>query len=434
MKKIIITLLLFFYFYNLKAEKIWVNKYSKEYDQIMGFSCFDDQNCIAVIDAVGYTKVIKSTNKGESWEQIYFYDHVKTNDSIYSFHRVQILDSNNIYIAYSPRIIIQHSSDGGRSFKRITFDTLSSVKDDEIVSIKMYDTKIGVIITNKVLITTTDSWFNFKIIPLGKYLFSGEPIYFIDESNIAINRGHLASNDQLKFNLNSEKWSKYNDSIVYNKDEIRKQMINVCFIKNSDIGFACGGQEYGVGYFTRDIIWKTTNRGKNWEIIYENLYPESFSLAEMYFKDAMNGIITSAYGKIIVTTDGGESWNYIKSNTILENSWGLRGCIIDDYYLISTYRADIFRYEDDLSSIKLSSENELLIYPNPTQSNEIKLKIEGAEVVNITVVDILGNKKLQYTNFENKSNFDISKLINGLYIIQVQIDRQIYSQKLIVNR
>jgi hypothetical protein len=104
MKKITIILILLFCFNNLKAEKVWVSRYYEKYNEILGLECFNDQNCIAVIDAIGYTKAIKSTNKGETWEQIYFYDHVKTKDSIYSFHRVQILDSNKK--TYSQKLIV----------------------------------------------------------------------------------------------------------------------------------------------------------------------------------------------------------------------------------------------------------------------------------------------------------------------------------------
>lgn len=95
MKNITIILILLFSFNNLKAEKVWVNRYYEKFNEILGLECFNDQNCISVIYAIGYTKVIKSKYKGETLEQIYFYDHVKTKDSIYRFHRVQILDSNN---------------------------------------------------------------------------------------------------------------------------------------------------------------------------------------------------------------------------------------------------------------------------------------------------------------------------------------------------
>jgi exonuclease III len=132
-------------------------------------------------------------------------------------------------------------------------------------------------------------------------------------------------------------------------------------------------------------------------------------------------------------------------NTIYNNDTkAIQVLAIDRYYKngfseysqnISDHRPIVAKFDlNNKTSIAIDNENKLTIYPNPTQSDNIKINIDGMEFANITIEDILGNEKLKLSNISNKSNIDISILENGIYIFQINSNNKTYSQKLIVNR
>jgi endonuclease/exonuclease/phosphatase family metal-dependent hydrolase len=132
-------------------------------------------------------------------------------------------------------------------------------------------------------------------------------------------------------------------------------------------------------------------------------------------------------------------------NTIYNNDTNaIQVLAIDRYYKngfseysqnISDHRPIVAKFDlNNKTSIAIDNNNQLSIYPNPTQSDNIKINIEGIEYANITIIDILGNEKLKLSNIANKSNIDISPLENGIYLIQINSNNKTYSQKLIVNR
>lgn len=55
------------------------------------------------------------------------------------------------------------------------------------------------------------------------------------------------------------------------------------------------------------IILRTRDGGKNWELVYENAESES-PLLDVYFLDAEHGYAIGAYGQFLETFDAGSSW------------------------------------------------------------------------------------------------------------------------------
>ena len=75
--------------------------------------------------------------------------------------------------------------------------------------------------------------------------------------------------------------------------------------------------------------------------------------------------------------------------------------------------------------------SKLLIYPNPS-TNRIKVNIiNNEEITTVKLFDLLGEEVL---SSENKSEYDISGITNGIYIIKVFTNESDYNSKIIIRK
>lgn len=91
-----------------------------------------------------------------------------------------------------------------------------------------------------------------------------------------------------------------------------------------------------------------------------------------------------------------------------------------------------FDFENSLNINQNSSENDLVIYPNPTIN---KVYLKGVNSINnVEIYNILGQSfnvlKREISN--NESEIDISKLSQGTYIFKIEIDSKISVKKIII--
>lgn len=87
-------------------------------------------------------------------------------------------------------------------------------------------------------------------------------------------------------------------------------------------------------------------------------------------------------------------------------------------------------YNRILSHYKTTSLKEIEIYPNPVSSYiNIKPRTENSSTHSYKIIDIYGKILLQGNN---STQIDISTLNNGIYILKINIDTNIYSRKIIV--
>ncbi len=73
-------------------------------------------------------------------------------------------------------------------------------------------------------------------------------------------------------------------------------------------------------------------------------------------------------------------------------------------------------------------DNNLSVYPNPTNSTLQLNFLENNQVKSVTVLNPNGQKVMEYSG---SSNLDVSRLSNGLYFIQVLSNNGIHTQKFI---
>jgi hypothetical protein len=77
------------------------------------------------------------------------------------------------------------------------------------------------------------------------------------------------------------------------------------------------------------------------------------------------------------------------------------------------------------------AENDIKVFPNPTQKF-LTVSLAGeSSVGKITILDLTGNVMIE-DNLNNKQ-IDISNLVSGLYIVNIKTDKGVYRKKILKN-
>ncbi|MFK5927261.1 MAG: YCF48-related protein [Desulfuromusa sp.] len=92
------------------------------------------------------------------------------------------------------------------------------------------------------------------------------------------------------------------------------------------------------------VILRTRDGGKSWELVYENIEAES-PLLDVFFLDATHGYAIGAYGQFLESFDGGSSW---KGRWISEDDFHLNQMIaVDKQLFIAAEAGFAYRSDDD---------------------------------------------------------------------------------------
>lgn len=137
------------------------------------------------------------------------------------------------------------------------------------------------------------------------------------------------------------------------------------------------------------------------------------------------------HGEELLTDQGGV---VIFPSVVPGNNIVLR--IIKEGYItleeeISLYNNNLrlsYLIEKEPSSVNISDENKFSIYPNP---NNGIFTITGSETYDISVVDISGRLVYSQPKNGNKTIVDISHLQQGIYIVQLLRDNEVYSYRIV---
>ena len=88
--------------------------------------------------------------------------------------------------------------------------------------------------------------------------------------------------------------------------------INDLHFVNDTLGFLCAAKSLDIGNTSSDVIFRTRDGGKVWERVLEQEYEPIFGLQSISFKDELHGIAVGQFGKIVTTTDGGDTWGILQ--------------------------------------------------------------------------------------------------------------------------
>jgi len=108
------------------------------------------------------------------------------------------------------------------------------------------------------------------------------------------------------------------------------------------------------------------------------------------------------------------------------------GVDMDDEPRINQGRVDIGadEYYTTTSIINSAKYKVLLCYPNPTLG-QFKIDLSENNIQKITVADLSGKVLITKTVFQQNSIIDLSEAKNGIYIVRIQTEKDIFTAKII---
>ncbi|MDA3844563.1 MAG: T9SS type A sorting domain-containing protein, partial [Candidatus Kapabacteria bacterium] len=387
-------------------------------EYIKTLQCLDSNNCYAFTnDVLGRAnRVYKSTDQGNSWNAIYedYYD------KLIKISRCFVFDTSKIYLTYSDNYFVDVSTNGCLTFKRTNLERNGETYNGSIYGITMYNQNIGCVVSYDNLFYTKDGWETFKALEQGEYDKIGSPMFFIDSNNVILKKEYRIEDAFVKFNIQTETWTAYNEPWEIPTDEEAKTIYDVCFI-NDILGFACGGQRYGKGQVTSDIIWKTTNQGKHWEIIHEKLIEDTFPPTKISFSDEKHGMAVGNWGKIIETTDGGETWFYHTNlPEDLVETISVRVAMAGQTPIVSSIAGGIYRYEEPVS-VNESEFQDAIFDINQTPENfTINITDDRHRKYKLQIVDISGKTVFEGSLLYSLENVvSLSDFSSGVYVYRI---------------
>lgn len=401
--------------------------------------CHNENNCTFIVSNTNFFNVYKSYNGGQSWQLIYksIPTIEDTEPTAANISDVSMPDSNHIFITYFDRFIIHKSVDGGKTFEKI----IVSDSLDAVWNLVMYDSLFGFALYNNKIYITYDGWKNWFKTKNEISPSIGSP-YFTDRDNLKFignaNNNYTFSN--YIFDILQVQDLYYFYENVNKNDNL--DLFQKIFQVNDSVIFAAGFRNNNIGNQKVDVIYKSIDNGYNWEKSLGNEVSPKFGLQDISCYDEKNCIAVGAYGKVVMTKDGGKTWVYhpegntpfIRYRDDIYGPLTMKVTWAGKTPLISTFGGNLYRYEGNFFDFGTSVEDtqpiNTSIFPNPS-SDKIYLDLGGIEVADLVVYDILGNEIMTIPNYTNKTEIDISTLSIGTYTIQIQTSTGSISQRLL---
>lgn len=220
--------------------------------------------------------------------------------------------------------------------------------------------------------------------------------------------------------------------IIYEQGNRSPEIINFQFLSNE------------LGYVTmeRGKIMKTTDGGDTWN----NKFTTSVGdLNDLYFVHADSGVVVGEDGRILTTSDGGENFttNYtVTSKTLnaIHITDESNGWIVEEKGVLLTSNAgDVYTSIEGPAVTELPSKIELhQNYPNPfNPSTTIRYQISSNNLVSLKIYDTLGRQVATLVNEykpagEHVVSFNAPNLSSGMYIYQLKAGNAVITKKLIL--
>jgi photosystem II stability/assembly factor-like uncharacterized protein len=315
MKKFVLVFnLLFVISSNIFSQQgwFWQNPYPQGNDY-RGVDFVTESTIWAVGD---HGTIIKSTNGGTNWENIYL------NLSL-ELLSLSFIDEDQGTIVGENGAIIR-TTDGG-----INWEWQETGTANTLWSVHFSDDNNGWAVGDNIVLKTNNGGNSWVMQNTGYGSFYSD-VVMIDSSNIYI----IGTNEILKTSDAGVTWGYYDTYHNWHGSLFAADFIDVnngivvgdgITLKTSDGGISWGINPinnglYDVKYFSNDVaiapaasgqILKTTNGGVNWF----QLFYSHFGFRNISFFDQNIGISTGWQNSIIKTNDGGITWIEVSKNT-----------------------------------------------------------------------------------------------------------------------
>ncbi len=419
--KIIVYLIIFLFVISFtNAEKQWVQKHYDYNENVEAFKVIDSNRIIALVGDAGYARVYKSYDAGNSWNQTNEITFLGHGDSVFTTTPSYIHDSLNYYFCMMERLVVLKTEDGGETFERLSFGEISSEKTWGMEGIKMYDNNIGCAITFGHVIWTRDNWESYEVVDTPEELYYiTDPMFFLDSATIAVKLYRTQSNQFFFFNINDKEWAEYSIEVKPEEGEFTPAIWSAHFL-NDTLGIAAGAQrtkDTTIHVFN-ELIWKTTDKGVHWEIIYKDITYPRFGLDHIDFYE--NKGIACNSGKIMMSSDYGDTWQYCNIDQQYWRTlfWDCTYC--GDYPIVWFGANGAYRYEE-VTGITEGIFKEIEVIPHQ-YNTEFFIEINDPKfrTYEITISDLNGkqisNQTLNTGNSSLSDIIDLNSISNGAFV------------------
>ena len=343
--------------------------------------------------------ILKTTNAGITW--------TPQNSGTGEFlHSVYFPKANTGYVAGSNGTIIKTTNAG------ITWTPLNSGTSEFLYSVYFPKTDTGYVAgSNGTILKTIDggiNWTNLYNVP--NYNISS---VFFTSPNTGYVVGDRVTN--LRTTDGGATWNLMPIGIT--------PTLGSVFFSDPYTGYASGQSEEGKG-----VIFKTIDAGITWDTAYLGPYEDNYY--SVCFPDADTGYVVGAWGHILKTTDAGTTWYNQTSgvdyrlNSVFFTDVNTGYIAVGGGIILKTNDGGVPTGFDENNPVS----NKLKIYPNPTNKY---LTVETADRGSLSVYNLKGMLILRKEIKNNNSTLDVSNLQNGIYIVKVVGDRQVYLGKFI---
>jgi photosystem II stability/assembly factor-like uncharacterized protein len=371
-----------------------------------------------------------TSDAGVSWNYIYMdtFDIYDFNDFRRRILTIDFLGKNELIASDEFGNIIK-SFNNGEKWETVFVGNGGYTKT---LSINNRGFGVAIFDTSYFIATTNDfgnSWNKMNKPEIGfnslKYNIDGAA--FLGENQILLSRYNISNNTHEFINSDDlgVSWQYWTESDNWHK--------SIKFI-NDSVGWMPGCSNIKE---SKAIIKKTTDTGKNWDIVYEDSLEKTFVIDVCIVSDYK--IVCAGMGSVISSDDGGKSWRH----ELIENQTGdmainklafgssTTGLIIckDKYILSNSIILDVEN--------NYGTKNNLLIFPNPAKNQIIMNFYNDAMQVScpLVIYNLLGIKQKEFNaklqNGENSIPIDISELSSGIYFVVVNDGKEIRKQMFI---
>ncbi len=458
----LLSLLFLILFSSLKSQPEWerVALATGHYSYIR---CINDVNCVGIAThSEGNAKLIKTTDAGKTWFDLYVENYVFRGDGTRIFPdpremcSISYVDENHIFIGRN-RGCIFVSRDGGKSFDTVV---IAEKIDDKFVSasrifnLYMTDSLNGAALSSPYICITNDGWKTFKkiklndsLIPEGFRFTIGGSLTttfkywnsksFMMDFTISIKHSET-SYERLNYGIISttdggETWNMIDFMPIIQHNYIT--IADIFFL--GDIGWIVGNIVLKSGYsYDHAYVFKSYDKGKTWNYIHRDSTAPMTGFFSISFTDELNGTVVGRYGKILRTTDGGYTWfrdSFLNlSNN--ERNWRIvqKVTYAGEHVLLSTFGDGLWRGTYTPSDIiHEPSGMNTSIFPNPTR-DYIYINFNDLDEVHspsykrgsggVRIYNTLGQCVSHLTPTLSKGEgvrIDVSQLPVGVYLVRV---------------
>ena len=169
---------------------------------------------------------------------------------------------------------------------------------------------------------------------------------------------------------------------------------------------------------TTPLLYKTINGGTNWtQVTYTGLAGGN-DIAYIPGTDNVVSVGTAgADNYTSYSLNNGLNWSQVMVGTQVTTLKFFNGNVgYGGGFTTSAFVGGVYKYTGSvLATDQFTANSKLAVWPNPAQNT---IQLSGADVVSVSIIDLLGKQVLSQKLASGTSSVDVSNLTSGMYLVQ----------------